>query len=148
MIRTFIFLSLLLSSCNRSADVSELSAFLMGTGFEIEAIHYGGIVGQQSETYRFSEKGDSVHVTVLSGLPWPRNDMDELMVSAEQFTEVKERLHCIGQFHHEGEPINSGCMPPWDQEYYIVSDFKRIRIFPSRTDTCSIWEVIYQNKGL
>jgi hypothetical protein len=68
------------------------------------------------------------------------------MISVAQFVEVKERLHCISQFHQEGEATRSGCMPPWDTEYYISRGFKRIRLFPSRTDTCSIEEIIYSNK--
>jgi hypothetical protein len=65
MSRIVIFLSLLLCSCNNDAEIYELPALLRGTGFEIDAVYYGGIVGQQSMTYEFYERNGSVCVQVF-----------------------------------------------------------------------------------
>jgi hypothetical protein len=142
--KIFIFLYVLLCPSNNDADTSELSVFIRGTCFKIDTVYFGGIVGQQSGTYEFPKKNVSVRVQVFFARPLPRQDVEKIMISMAHFAEVKESLHCTSVTAKANPPVQG--RGAWDEAYFRVSGFKRIRVCPSRTDTFSREEIIYVHR--
>ncbi|WP_143473732.1 hypothetical protein [Flavilitoribacter nigricans] len=129
-------------ACERSVGPDELDRMLADYRFTIEAISYGGLVGETRATYQFSSFLDSMDVYLVHHTIRPKEKYSIRIPKAE-YDQLIANLHCMSRAHQDKLPTRKGCSPPWDREYFIRRGIDRLRIFPADTVTCSIEDILY-----
>ncbi len=124
-------------------SVDQLEWFISGNKFELVQIYYGGLAGRSSTSYHFKPVKDSVQVK-LDPEYYSKN---EIMISQEEFTEIKAALKCIALNHSDNTIPATGCIGPFFEEFYIQKGFKKMRLFNPKIETCRFNKILFTPKN-
>jgi len=108
---------------------------LVQGNFKISQTTNGGIIGQSEISYEFLVEGDSVQVEIIHHFVSPK-DKFEVMIGLKDFEQIKSNIICLSELHVNGEPIHTGCQPPFESLYVITSKLSKVRIYPGNQDSC------------